>query len=1015
MSEPFSFRRGFIVALSGLVTVTTCYFAFRQYTQTISPPKNELHRSNAIRRRRRRWRNGTPQVNLDYNPTDRALEHLAQREQARHGYGRYMNAWMVDASLAEAHREDFLLLPSSVELIYSTILESRTLTGYEKEQLRFHIHGLCVQHFLQEEYPDGYIIGDDAQRLANAMCPPIDRLALEKIAEMFDHGKILPDYLAFEPEPTPDPVRANPSNTDAESFTVDNITQALGGNYDNDEDESYGRRSYHGTADDQNGQNVLDLLYRIAEEQAKRAGYKHRGVECNGCGMQPIDGIRYHCANCWDYDLCESCEAQQIHIKTHVFYKIRIPVPTRGQIKRVQPKWYPGNPNACRDTVPSELRDHLRNTAKVDRQETDALYVQFKCIAGHPWPDDPWDIGMAINRINFDAYFTTTGQDRPPPPNLIFDRIFCFYDYNDDGLIGFEEFVRGMAELTYDDSRHARLRRMFVAFDLDGDGYVDRKDFLRMLRAHYALSRELTRELIYTREDSALAEEEVREAVHGSHPISAAFGGSVFASHVARRGQGKTLDVNGDLQLDDETHEVLQADADLTGDRLRAIGNSAVRNHPRRHPLRSFRAEDPVDEPIMVPGFYHPEDDDFSREDEVIDEDLNGSDPTFQIYGWPPLLPPETEDIVNALGAEVPLDEIMDPVDRSRVCFAQSQRMDEESDKHLNNLRKGAIDERWHRKQFYIDEEEGMTKPPGYTEPDSSDDEAPEDVEPSSHVPKSKPSSRRPSLRSRSSSKVRFDDSAIDTDYETRSDVSSRSIPVNERWGGFELSEPEKDVGKEIIYQALQQSFIEMLHPVFKAREDEAMEAATTRASRTRWASVLKAYKTGIQKLVEEKDEALRQADLLRTQELISGSELMEDDTGRTKEFSSITITNSLSNNSSTESFVDPTLPQNRPNELPAPSKSPAELEPEPPPEATLKLWLKHEKIDAEAIERGGYGKLNFKEFKRIMKPDLGTKSQTLDNTLPGRDAEEDDRYWEESADLGQLSFLASWLEMGKF
>ena len=39
-------------------------------------------------------------------------------------------------------------------------------------------------------------------------------------------------------------------------------------------------------------------------------GYVHRGITCNGCKVGPIRGIRYKCANCVDYDVCEICEVR---------------------------------------------------------------------------------------------------------------------------------------------------------------------------------------------------------------------------------------------------------------------------------------------------------------------------------------------------------------------------------------------------------------------------------------------------------------------------------------------------------------------------------------------------------------------------------------------------------------------------------------------------------------------------------------------------------------------------------
>ena len=52
-------------------------------------------------------------------------------------------------------------------------------------------------------------------------------------------------------------------------------------------------------------QDFTLLLYYIAQETAKNEGYIHRGITCNSCSAENIRGIRYHCANCADYDLCE--------------------------------------------------------------------------------------------------------------------------------------------------------------------------------------------------------------------------------------------------------------------------------------------------------------------------------------------------------------------------------------------------------------------------------------------------------------------------------------------------------------------------------------------------------------------------------------------------------------------------------------------------------------------------------------------------------------------------------------
>jgi len=52
----------------------------------------------------------------------------------------------------------------------------------------------------------------------------------------------------------------------------------------------------------------------------------HTGVTCDGCNKSPIVGVRYKCANCPNFDLCEECEAKgTLHVATHVFVKIRKP------------------------------------------------------------------------------------------------------------------------------------------------------------------------------------------------------------------------------------------------------------------------------------------------------------------------------------------------------------------------------------------------------------------------------------------------------------------------------------------------------------------------------------------------------------------------------------------------------------------------------------------------------------------------------------------------------------------
>lgn len=49
----------------------------------------------------------------------------------------------------------------------------------------------------------------------------------------------------------------------------------------------------------------------------------HERVECDGCGVVPITGVRYKCSICKNFDYCSICEARRGH--EHAFLKIMKP------------------------------------------------------------------------------------------------------------------------------------------------------------------------------------------------------------------------------------------------------------------------------------------------------------------------------------------------------------------------------------------------------------------------------------------------------------------------------------------------------------------------------------------------------------------------------------------------------------------------------------------------------------------------------------------------------------------
>ena len=58
--------------------------------------------------------------------------------------------------------------------------------------------------------------------------------------------------------------------------------------------------------------NIQNLTLSVPSTSPRESveGYVHRGITCNGCKVGPIRGIRYKCANCVDYDVCEICEVR---------------------------------------------------------------------------------------------------------------------------------------------------------------------------------------------------------------------------------------------------------------------------------------------------------------------------------------------------------------------------------------------------------------------------------------------------------------------------------------------------------------------------------------------------------------------------------------------------------------------------------------------------------------------------------------------------------------------------------
>lgn len=478
---------------------------------------------------------------------------------------------------------------------------------------------------------------------------------------------------------------------------------------------------------DTDGQTLQRTLYHIAEDRARQEGVIHRGITCNGCDTKPIRGVRWRCANCADFDLCSDCEATNSHIKTHVFYKIKVPAPYLGLPK--QDPVYPGRPHLMNPSISSSLKKRLLSKTKMEAEELEALWDQFTCLAGTEWESDPNEIGWALDRRAFNQAFIPRYSTFVSAPNLIFDRIFAYYDSDHNGLIGFEEFINGLDGMH---SRNPKIKNriVFNGYDVDGDGYISRKDVLRIFRAYYAIEKDATRNYL------AVASEELSvrgalETIHSSQPLGSAFTQSSIPEGDSSSGR-----------------------------------------------LREKLSAEPGSAPPVV---YDDTDDTFDRARILMDT--------------------ENEELSSA----------------QAVAFVDDEDQ--------------IVRDRWARRHFYVDEEEGLRQPEGFEEPLPISESLEQTDEQDDSPPT--PEQQRP-RESRSSSRVRFQD---DVDFETRSNASTSSRPIGERWGGYEIPEPEKDLGKEVLYQITQQAFNELLDPLFREKEDNAMDAFATRVERRKLAA----------------------------------------------------------------------------------------------------------------------------------------------------------------------------------
>lgn len=476
---------------------------------------------------------------------------------------------------------------------------------------------------------------------------------------------------------------------------------------------------------DPEGQTLQRTLYHIAEDRARQEGVIHRGITCNSCDEKPIRGTRWHCANCVDFDLCSTCEATNSHTKTHIFYKMRVPAPYLSLTK--QEPIYPGKPHMMHHSVNSVLKRRLASETKMEVEEIEALWDQFTCLASTEWTGDPNKVGWALDRRAFNHAFVPRYNGFVAAPNLIYDRIFQYYDSDKNGLIGFEEWIKGIDGMHTTDTK-VKARIVFNGYDIDGDGYISRRDVLRVFRAYYAIEKEATRNFVAELTEE-LSVRNSMDTIRSSQPLGSAFPPNSLATSSNTPHASFAQKQNG-----------------------------------------SFDETSPV---ILDTDFEH------ATRKTVI----------------------EANEIHQLLEVS------------SRQSAGDS-----------------LVQEAWARREFTLDEEEGLARPVGADLTDEGVDLLRVDADPMASGPKAEQS------ESRRSSKVHFQDEVNHREWQSKS-ISKK--PTSEQWGGYEIPELEQDLGKEVLYQITQQAFNELLDPLFRAREDMALAAQSLRSERRKNAEAI--------------------------------------------------------------------------------------------------------------------------------------------------------------------------------
>jgi len=93
--------------------------------------------------------------------------------------------------------------------------------------------------------------------------------------------------------------------------------------------------------------NIHPDSHPLLKLKEPRRSDTHYNIICDGCGMNPIQGARYKCAICPDYDLCSACEAKGDHPEEHALVKLKVPTKIDVRAERSVDSPPTGAPQGC--------------------------------------------------------------------------------------------------------------------------------------------------------------------------------------------------------------------------------------------------------------------------------------------------------------------------------------------------------------------------------------------------------------------------------------------------------------------------------------------------------------------------------------------------------------------------------------------------------------------------------------------------------------------------------------------